>query len=82
MKLKAGLAVVVLLLVNILTAKAQDDNPCPPDDTGCPLDTWTYILVFAALIFVSFHLYCLSPVKYIYNFFFSVLFAYTQNAII
>jgi hypothetical protein len=56
MKLKAGLAVVVLLLVNILTVKAQ--HPCDPDDqSGCPLDTWTYVLVFAALIFVSFRLY-------------------------
>jgi hypothetical protein len=55
MKLKAVLTVVVLLLLNVFTVKAQ--NPCDPDDPACPLDSWTYVLVFAALIFVSFRLY-------------------------
>ena len=54
MKLKAGLFIVAILLFNIFTVKAQ--NPCDPDP-GCPLDTWTYVLVFAALFFVSFRLY-------------------------
>jgi hypothetical protein len=61
MKLKAGLTVVVLLLFNIFTVKAgsgsNSPNPCDPDLPGCPLDTWTYVLVFAALVFVSFRLY-------------------------
>lgn len=26
-------------------------------EVGCPLDSWTYILVLAAVIFVSVHLY-------------------------
>jgi hypothetical protein len=58
MKLKAGLALVVILLVNILTVKAQDSNPCPPEGPGsCPLDSWTFILVFVALVFVAFRLH-------------------------
>ncbi len=57
MKLKAGLAAVILLLVNVLTVKAQDTNPCDPDTGDCPLDTWTYFLVFAALVFVTLYLY-------------------------
>lgn len=57
MKLKAGLAVVVLLLVNILTVKGQEGVPCDPDLGDCPLDAWTYLLVFATLILVSVHLY-------------------------
>ncbi len=55
MKLKAGLSIIALLLFNVFAAKA-DTNPCDPD-SGCPLDTWTYVLVFAALLFVSFRLY-------------------------
>jgi hypothetical protein len=58
MKLKTVLALFVLLICNILVAKAQvDGNPCPPDNTDCPLDTWVLALVFSALIFVSLHLY-------------------------
>jgi len=57
MKLKAGLAIFVLLLVNILTVKGQNGVSCDPDDPGCPLDTWTYLLVFVALILVSVHLH-------------------------
>lgn len=56
MKLKAGLAIVALLLFNIFTVKAQGSNPCDAD-INCPLDSWTYVLVFAALILVSFRLY-------------------------
>lgn len=61
MKLKAGLAIVVLLLISVLTVKAQ--NPCDPDAGDCPLDTWTYVLVSAALIFVSFRLYRRQKIK-------------------
>ena len=57
MKLKAGLITVLFLLINVFTLMAQDSNPCDADAAGCPLDTWTYVLVFAALIFVSFRLY-------------------------
>lgn len=55
MKLKAGLILLILLLVNIFTVKAQ--NPCDADPDSCPLDSWTYFLVFCALIFVAFRLH-------------------------
>lgn len=59
-KIKAGLIVFALLLINIFTVQAQGSGECgdlaDPDAT-CPLDTWVFVLVFAALIFAAFHLY-------------------------
>lgn len=59
MKLKAGFWIVVLLLLNIVTAHAQTVNPCLGDDIDnpCPLDTWVIVLVIAATIFAAFSLY-------------------------
>jgi hypothetical protein len=57
MKLKIGLTLFILLIISTANLYAQGGPvPCDPDD-GCPLDTWTYVLVFAALVFVSFRLY-------------------------
>ena len=59
MKLKAVLVLFILLVCNILVAKAQADaNPCDPDDgPNCPLDTWVFILVGGALVLASVQLY-------------------------
>jgi hypothetical protein len=59
MKLKAGFWIGVLLLLNIVTAHAQANNPCLGDDPDatCPLDTWVIVLVIAAAIFTAFSLY-------------------------
>jgi len=57
MKLKAGLITILFLLINAFTLMAGGANPCDADAGDCPLDSGTYILVFAALVFVSFRLY-------------------------
>jgi len=52
MKLKVGLGIFVLLLLNIVTAHAQG-LPCGGDDPDatCPLDTWVLILAIMASFF-------------------------------
>jgi hypothetical protein len=68
MKIKAKLAgaTFILLLTEVLKLHAQtgatgSSGECgdfsDPDNPSCPLDSWIYVLVFAALVFVSFHLY-------------------------
>ena len=58
MKRKVGLGVLLLLLFNIITAKAQT-LPCggTDPDAMCPLDSWVIVLVIAASIFAAFNLY-------------------------
>lgn len=58
MKLKVGLGIFVLLLLNIVTAHAQG-LPCGGDDPDatCPLDTWVIVLVISASFFAAFQLY-------------------------
>jgi hypothetical protein len=61
MRTKLALITFVLLLTDALKLHAQSTGECgdfsDPDNATCPLDSWIYILVFAAAIFVSFHLY-------------------------
>ncbi len=58
MKLKAGLGILILTLMSVVTANAQG-LPCggtDPDAT-CPLDTWVIVLVVAASLFAAYTLY-------------------------
>jgi len=59
MKLKAGFCVVVLFLVGIVNAVAQDTLPCTDTDPdgNCPLDTWVILLVIIASGFAAYGLY-------------------------
>jgi hypothetical protein len=61
MRTKLALITFVLLLTDALKLHAQEIGECgnttDPDNSACPLDSWIYVLVFAAAIFVSFHLY-------------------------
>lgn len=56
MKLKIGFVLFILLLINTVSVYA-DTNPCDSDDPACPLDSWTLVLFFAALVLGSYHLY-------------------------
>jgi hypothetical protein len=58
MKLKAGLGVLVILLLSVVTAHAQG-LPCGGDDPDatCPLDTWVIVLVIAASAFAAYRLF-------------------------
>jgi hypothetical protein len=58
MKLKAGLSVLILTLISVVTASAQG-LPCGGDDPDatCPLDTWVVVLVIAASFFAAYTLY-------------------------
>ncbi|HVW13803.1 MAG TPA: hypothetical protein VHB54_08280 [Mucilaginibacter sp.] len=58
MKLKAGLSVLVLILISVATAHAQG-LPCGGDDPDatCPLDTWVIVLVIAASVFAAYRLF-------------------------
>ena len=57
MKLKAGLGVFALLLLNIVTVHAQGlprggDDP----DATCPLDTWVIVLAIVVSLFAAYRL--------------------------
>jgi len=58
MKLKAGLSVLVLTLISVITANAQG-LPCGGDDPDatCPLDTWVIVLVVVSSVFAAFTLF-------------------------
>jgi hypothetical protein len=59
MKLKAGFCVLVLLLMGVVNAFAQNNLPCTdtdPDAT-CPLDTWVIALVIIASAFAAYRLH-------------------------
>ena len=57
--MKAGLIILGLIFINIINAHAQSGGPCDfgDPDANCPLDTWVYVLVAAALFFAVFNLY-------------------------
>ena len=61
MRIKLALVAFILLITDVLKLHAQSSGECgdysDPDAPSCPLDSWVYVLVFAALVFVSFHLY-------------------------
>lgn len=61
MKAKVFWGTLLLLLVNVCNLFAQG-TPCgdsgdPDDPTTCPIDTWVWLLVAAALIFAIMQLY-------------------------
>ena len=59
MKLKAGLGILVLMMISVVSAHAQLNLPCGGEDPDatCPLDTWVIILVLASGIFTAYRLY-------------------------
>lgn len=63
MKTKIAFGVILLLLINVVSAFAQEGgegpNPCGDFDLdgNCPLDTWVIALVIAASLFAVLKLY-------------------------
>lgn len=62
MKLKAGLGILVLLFLNVLTTFAQASGdpgePCAgtDPDSDCPLDNWIIVLVVVSVLIAAWHL--------------------------
>jgi len=58
MKLKAGISLLVLVLISVITAHAQG-LPCGGDDPDatCPLDTWVIVLVAVSSVFAALTLF-------------------------
>ena len=55
---KRVFGITLLLAISVHHLFAQGTTPCDPDDPStCPLDTWVWILVAAALIFATAQLY-------------------------
>jgi hypothetical protein len=57
--IKKAISILVILLLHLATY-AQVINPCEgadADSTTCPLDTWVYILVIAAVIYGAYRMY-------------------------
>ena len=63
LKIRYCAAIILLLLINVATLKAQPTNPCdgqdPDDTTPCevPLDAWVIFLAIAALSFGVWYLH-------------------------
>jgi hypothetical protein len=58
-KLITGIILLLLILTNVLAARAQGGVPCDGDDPDatCPLDNWLPVLVIATAIFFGVYLY-------------------------
>ena len=55
-----ALTTLFFILTSTLTVFADDPgDPCaiPDPDNPCPLDSWVFVLVIAAILFSCFHLY-------------------------
>ena len=62
MKRATRLILIILILILAETVKlyaqiGECGDTTDPDHPDCPLDTWVYVLVFAATLFAILHLY-------------------------